>query len=276
MGPAGWDLGTLEGSLLLAWLSARGQVAAGEREVARGGYARYTAAAKVERWLGVERDLMATACGFWEAWVGAFVRAWGGEWEGVEESRREGGLREAAEEEAAARNPSEGRVPMEKWNATPPTPLWRTQSAYLGGVLADALGFAGASLCAAVASPGIPLEFTSLPSSSGACDLAAAKAGVLGGVLLRAGAEIARRCVKAAVRAGSEDEGEGSRALEVLGGAWEVVRTAAAAVDDHVGWKTLQGTSAATSKAGSNRERVKMNDSLDFIGDDVIASLLSP
>jgi len=254
MGPIGYDVGTLVASLLLSWLGARGQVEVGRREVSKGGYAKFTAEAKVQRWSGLERDILATVEGFWEAWVAAFVASWRREWESVEASleRVDYSCIHLHGDSGSGEAQQGGKIPPEKWNATPTTPLINTQVAFLGGVLGDALGYAGAMLCARVFSScassasGVE-ELASLSKSSPpTASLAAAKAAVLGRVLMCVGQSMGKNASKAALAvvnatpaANSFKDGtdDAAAALEALYDAWKVVGVAAKAVEEHGAFK---------------------------------------
>lgn len=76
LGPAGYDLGTLMGSLMLAHCSARARVRKEEVAIAKGGYAKYAATKARDRWLehaaGVAEWIQET----WSQFTARFVSCW--------------------------------------------------------------------------------------------------------------------------------------------------------------------------------------------------------
>jgi hypothetical protein len=243
LGPIGFDLGCLLGSLLLAAAGAAGARRCAAAEAARGGYARYTAARAEERAAEHCAGVLATAAATWREFLSEFVGAWDGDAGRAEASVARRANADAAVE-AAARGDA-GAVRTDAWNGAPAAQLWRTQAAFLAGVGGDALGFAGVWLLREVVAGVPPPEVAALPeraaarggAGAGARDAAAARAIATAHALLLVGEGWARGAAAAARRAGGRDA-----ALAAVGTAFDAAAEAAAAVDAHMAWAALEGS----------------------------------
>jgi hypothetical protein len=245
LGPVGFDLGCLLGSLLLAHAGGAGRRRAAAAEAARGGYARYTAQRSEERWAEHASGLLAAVADVWKQFCSAFLGAWDADAEEAEAAvDRVGNAAAAAAAATAAGGPVPlGTVDMNRWNATPAAPLWRTQAAFLAAVAGDALGFAGMWLLREAGGGGAtPPELAALsaapPKSGGASarDCATARAITVAHALVAFSGPFAADACARARAAGGRDA-----ALSLVAKAFEAAAEAAQAVEANPAWAALEG-----------------------------------
>ncbi len=255
LGPIGFDVGCLLGSLLLAHALAAARARAAAAEAARGGYARYTAAAAEARWAEQRAGVLVAVADLWKQFCGAFVGAWDADAACAEGAAAAGAAAAAAAVAAAAAAGEPGAVPPEKWNAAPAAPLWRTQAAFLAAVAGDALGFAGlwllreAAGCGGGASPPPP-ELAALPAApqkgggASARAAAAARATSVAHALLAAAPAFAADAGARARAAGGRDA-----ALALVARAFEAAAEVAQAVEADAAWAPLEAAPAVEEAA---------------------------